>query len=300
MGTLILCYHRINEGVEDPFHLCVSPHHFADHLELLGRKATFVTLDEAIQPSDHSRVAVTLDDGYADNVLHAAPIARRLDVPITVYVTSGMVGDRRGFWWDRLAYLIRHGSDHEVKVEVEVGSGVLTFSVGSRAQAARVIDDMRKRLLHCSEDEIEQVLASVADSLGVPPPASVDARLLTADELMQLGSFDNVTIGAHTTRHVRLRGQPFDAQLEMVSRSKQELECTLGAGVDHFAYPFGGADSFDETSVSAVRQAGFTTATTTMPGSVAASPDPLVLPRRLVMDWPAWRFRAQMAYWGLL
>ena len=24
-GTLILCYHRVAEGVEDPFYLCVRP-----------------------------------------------------------------------------------------------------------------------------------------------------------------------------------------------------------------------------------------------------------------------------------
>jgi len=30
-GTLILCYHRVAEGVEDPFHLCVHPDNFAAH-----------------------------------------------------------------------------------------------------------------------------------------------------------------------------------------------------------------------------------------------------------------------------
>ena len=32
-GTLILCYHRVAEGVEDPFRLCVRPGNFAAHLE---------------------------------------------------------------------------------------------------------------------------------------------------------------------------------------------------------------------------------------------------------------------------
>ena len=32
-GTLILCYHRVAEGVEDPFHLCVRPDNVAAHLE---------------------------------------------------------------------------------------------------------------------------------------------------------------------------------------------------------------------------------------------------------------------------
>ena len=36
-GTLILCYHRVAEGVEDPFYLCVSPGNFAAHLEEMSR-----------------------------------------------------------------------------------------------------------------------------------------------------------------------------------------------------------------------------------------------------------------------
>ena len=36
-GTLILCYHRVAEGVEDPFYLCVRPGNFAAHLEEMSR-----------------------------------------------------------------------------------------------------------------------------------------------------------------------------------------------------------------------------------------------------------------------
>ena len=36
-GTLILCYHRVAEGVEDPYHLCVRPGNFAAHLEELSK-----------------------------------------------------------------------------------------------------------------------------------------------------------------------------------------------------------------------------------------------------------------------
>ena len=36
-GTLILCYHRVAEGVEDPFYLCVRPDKFAAHLEEMSR-----------------------------------------------------------------------------------------------------------------------------------------------------------------------------------------------------------------------------------------------------------------------
>jgi peptidoglycan/xylan/chitin deacetylase (PgdA/CDA1 family) len=297
--TLILCYHRVNKRVDDPFHLCVSPGRFAQHLKLLSRKASFATLDEAIQPANRPRVVLTFDDGYADNLLQAAPIARQLGVPMTVYVTSGMVGEPGGFWWDRLARLVQHGCTRVVDVRLTIRQETITTRLGPSAQPAQVIDELRERLRPCSAEEIEGVLRSLAEQLAVDGAAPPDARPLTTDELRQLNDFADVTIGAHTTQHVQLLNQSFDAQLDAIGRSKRDLESAVQGEVRHFAYPFGGVDSFDESSVAAVRQAGFVTATTTIPGSVGRWPDPLRLRRRLVMNWPPWRFRAQMLRWGL-
>jgi len=102
-GTLILCYHRVAEGVEDPFYLCVRPDNFAAHLEEISRAREPSTLADVSVPSRRPRVVVTLDDGYRDNLTNALPIAESKGVPITVFVTSGILGNHNGFWWDRLA-----------------------------------------------------------------------------------------------------------------------------------------------------------------------------------------------------
>src|SRR5581483_1553008 len=106
-GTLILCYHRVAEGVEDPFHLCVRPGNFAAHLEEMTRTREPSTLAGGPAPSGRPRVVVTLDDGYRDNLATALPIAEAKGVPITVFVTSGILRGHHGFWWDRLGTLLR-------------------------------------------------------------------------------------------------------------------------------------------------------------------------------------------------
>jgi peptidoglycan/xylan/chitin deacetylase (PgdA/CDA1 family) len=50
-------------------------------------------------------VAVTFDDGYADNLLNGKPLLECYDVPVTVFVTSGYVGAGREFWADELERL---------------------------------------------------------------------------------------------------------------------------------------------------------------------------------------------------
>ena len=106
-GTLILCYHRVAEGVDDPFRLCVAPTNFAAHLEEATKRRVPTTLDDLSVPTRRPKVVVTFDDGYADNLENAVPIAEAMGVPITIFVTSGMIGSRHGFWWDRLAALMR-------------------------------------------------------------------------------------------------------------------------------------------------------------------------------------------------
>jgi peptidoglycan/xylan/chitin deacetylase (PgdA/CDA1 family) len=297
-GTLILCYHRIAESVEDPFYLCVRPDNFAAHLEEMSRAREPSTLADVSVPSRRPRVVVTFDDGYRDNLTSALPIAESKGVPITVFVTSGILGSHNGLWWDRLGTLLRARPPHVREIDLPVGGRNIRLPLGSsgiRADLASV----RSHLLPLRVPEIERALDAVSEQWQVdsaPPP---DAGTLTPEDLLQLAASDCVTIGAHTVDHVRLRDRPAREQQDTISGSKGELEQSIGRAVSHFAYPFGRRDDFDVRSVDAVRSAEFDTACTAIPGTARSSTDPYRLPRRLVMDWGRLRFKAQMQRWRL-
>ena len=57
---------------------------------------------------------MTFDDGYRDNLASALPIAEAKGVPITFFVTSGILGNHHGFWWDRLGALMRARPPHVI------------------------------------------------------------------------------------------------------------------------------------------------------------------------------------------
>jgi peptidoglycan/xylan/chitin deacetylase (PgdA/CDA1 family) len=296
--TLILCYHRVAEGVEDPFHLCVRPGNFAAHLEEISRSRELSTLDDLSIPSRRPRVVVTFDDGYRDNLTTALPIAESKGVPITFFVASGILGTHNGFWWDRLGTLLRSRPPQVTEIDLPVGGQNVRLTLGSSGIRTD-LDSVRRHLLPLRVTDIERALDAVSEQWQVdsaPPP---DAGTLTPEELLQLAASDTATIGAHTVDHVRLGDRPAREQQDTISGSKQELEQSVGRAVPHFAYPFGRHDDFDDRSVEAVRSAAFDTACTTIPGTARASADPYRLPRRLVMDWGRLRFRAQMQRWKL-
>jgi peptidoglycan/xylan/chitin deacetylase (PgdA/CDA1 family) len=295
-GTLILCYHRVAEGVEDPFHLCVRPGNFAAHLEEMSRSREPSTLTDVLVPSRRPRVVVTFDDGYRDNLTNALPIAESKGVPITFFVTSGILGSHDGFWWDRLGTLLRARLPHVREIDLPAGGRNVHLPLGSSGIRTD-LDSVRRHLLPLRVTEIERALDTVSEQWQVGSAAPPDAATLTPGDLLELAASGTATIGAHTVDHVRLQDRPTQEQHDTISGSKRELEQSIGQAVAHFAYPFGGNGDFDGRSVDAVRSAGFDTACTTIPGTAHSLTDPYRLPRRLVMDWTRLRFRVQMQRW---
>ena len=111
--ALILLYHRVINLASDPQLLCVTPKHFAEHLDILKKYARPVglqSLNRSLQNEDlvSRSVVVTFDDGYADNLQNAKPLLERFDIPATVFVASGYVGSDHEFWWDELERLSLH------------------------------------------------------------------------------------------------------------------------------------------------------------------------------------------------
>jgi peptidoglycan/xylan/chitin deacetylase (PgdA/CDA1 family) len=235
--ALILFYHRIAEGVDDPFKLCVSPAKFAAHLDEIGRYGELSTLDDLNLPSLRPRIVVTFDDGYSDNLINAVPIAEAKGVPVTIFVTSGLLGSHNGFWWDRLGALLSSRPSEIKEITLPSPEGSVRVGLGS-TRRRKDLQSVRRYLLPLPTTEIHGILDEVSLQWGVsaaPPP---DARPLTPSEFRKLAASDVVTIGDHTVDHVQLRGLDAEDQQQMIASSKERLERLSGQVISHFAYPY--------------------------------------------------------------
>lgn len=87
-------------------------------------------------------------------------------------------------------------------------------------------------------------------------------HLLTS-QLEEIAKDGLVEIGAHTVDHVWLKGQPTKTDDYEIAQSKKILEALIHKPVISFAYPFG---AFDLQAVDEVKKAGFTSASSTVPG----------------------------------
>src|SRR5689334_25421583 len=101
-------YHRIDGSRRDPWQLSVSPENFAEHVEVLAASGRplleFGAMVEAMRADrlPPRSIAVTFDDGYADNALTAVPLLEAGGVPATFFVVVDAVDSERELWWDEL------------------------------------------------------------------------------------------------------------------------------------------------------------------------------------------------------
>ncbi|SRR6266568_93875 len=97
----------------------------------------------------------------------------------------------------------------------------------------------------------------------VIPGFTGGSDFMTHDQIQTVIKSGLVDIGAHTVHHVSLKGRPYSLVQKEIDESKSLLEDTYHIHVVSFAYPNG---SFDLQAEDLVKEDGFTTAVSTVPG----------------------------------
>jgi peptidoglycan/xylan/chitin deacetylase (PgdA/CDA1 family) len=105
--------------------------------------------------------------------------------------------------------------------------------------------------------------------------AKLGGAYLTADQLKEL-SDAGIEIGSHTVHHLNLAHSSIAIQEKEIRESKQTLESIIGKPVVSFCYPSGG---FTQETETLVKNAGYTSATTTKEGAFAPTDNLFEIPR---------------------
>ena len=269
-GAVVLLYHRVAALEHDPLGLAVAPGRFAEQMELLAGRV--VPLAQLVAERAPGSVAITFDDGYADNV----PALAGLGLPVTLFVSTGQVDEGRGFWWDQLGRLA------PVPARAELHGQDRAWRDGGAAREA-----LQRELQACAPEQI----AAALEQLGLAGPPDPGDRPMTVAELRGLHAA-GVAVGAHTRSHRGLAYAPDRDQRVEIERSRDDIENWLGEAPRAFSYPFGvpGAD-VSATTMRLVREAGFAFALVNAPRAVGPRDDAFAIPRFAAPDVGADAFR---------
>jgi peptidoglycan/xylan/chitin deacetylase (PgdA/CDA1 family) len=318
-GGVILLYHRVIDLASDPQLLCVKPSNFEAQMRLL-RESNWqpISLDGMLRKaaageSLKQHIAVTFDDGYADNLHFAKPILERYEIPATVFVVSGQVNRRAEFWWDELGVILLETPDLPDELTITLHGEIRTWSTQGDVRdnpAWHVLQEenlsprqqaymeLARHLRNSDAAAREKILDDLRQWAGLSPLQRENHRALTDTELRTLADGGLVTIGAHTITHSMLSVLSPAEQAQEIKNSRQQLEAILGQPVTSFSYPFGSPDAFNQHSIAAAQQANFDYACANWEGVVNKHTHLFKLPRFIVRDWDAETFAAHLTKWG--
>jgi peptidoglycan/xylan/chitin deacetylase (PgdA/CDA1 family) len=282
---VVLRYHALTDGPEPVVYaapdVCMPVAAFRVQMAFVKRAYTVVSLDALVDavvgggPLPARALAITFDDGYADNHRLGLPVLRALDLPATVYVATGSIGDRAPFWV-AVARALALGMRDAV---LELPDGEV-LSLGAPAAREAAAKALTRALVPLLPEARTAWLAERAAVAGIDVGRTLAGTMLGWEAIRELVAA-GWTIGAHTVTHSNLvLLDPGRAEAEIVG-SRDALAAAIGAPVRHFCYPnSGGQHPYFGPAVSGIlRRHGFRSATTSRPGALAPGMDPFVLPR---------------------
>jgi peptidoglycan/xylan/chitin deacetylase (PgdA/CDA1 family) len=191
---------------------------------------------------------------------HAAPILAQHRLPATIFLATGYIGTPDVPWFDDVALAFKLSRRRDLALP---GRRTLAFETeGDRLAALDLAMGWLKTL---PDDERRQAVEQLVADLQPRGPGRPKRVMLSWEEVDALRGL-GFSIGAHTVTHPFLSRATPERARDEIQGSKDAIERALRVPVRAFAYPNGGSQDYDSTTVRLVRESGFTCAVTTRRG----------------------------------
>jgi peptidoglycan/xylan/chitin deacetylase (PgdA/CDA1 family) len=295
--AVVLVYHRVGERNLDPWRLMVEPELFAGQMDTLARDWAPLSLAELVDGFGKRRlperaVAVTFDDGYADNLEVAAPILLEQRIPTTLVVAAQPIDSGGPFWWDELASLLLEPKELPTTLVLASCGGrewPIPRSSGDQRWSADdaplpwkadpgtrlwAFYEVWLALRALDAQTREAALEEIADWAESARPQRRVA--LTWDQLREFARLPGFDLGAHTLTHPDLPSCSEEGARAEISGGVDRLASQVGVQVQHFAYPFG---AWNPKVARLVADLGFRAAYTTDGSAISWISSRHALPR---------------------
>jgi peptidoglycan/xylan/chitin deacetylase (PgdA/CDA1 family) len=259
--------------------ICITPEGFEAHVRYLSRHYAVRSLPEVVErlragePLPANCVAITFDDGYADN-LPAARVLARYGATATFYITAGCMHGGEPFWPAEIRPLV--AAMRGPRLQIEASPVSLDLPLGSEAERTAAVRQLTRAFKSNVIPVREALRQALRTAAGHPAMPRV---MLNWDEVREMHEI-GMTIGSHTMTHPNLPSAGPVAARHELAQSRARLEQEIQAPVTMFSYPNGGADRYLTADVqAAVRESGYAAATTSRNAFATAESDLYALER---------------------
>lgn len=296
----VLILHRVLARPDPLFPGEIHAQQFDQICAWLAAWFQVLPLDEALRRLPTGQLprralAITFDDGYADNHDVALPILKRHGLSATFYVATGFLNGGR-MWNDSVIEALRLSPQAQLDLQGTPLAPLGVLELGEAgmdpARRRRAIDRVIAAIKYRPLAERQDCVQALAERAGAALPLDLMMSSAQVRGLREQG----MLVGAHTVSHPILATLTAAQARAEIGGSKDWLEGLLGESVRQFAYPNGkpGEDYLPE-SVDIVRGLGFDAAVSTVWGAARVSSDLYQIPRFTPWDRSRLRFGLRLA-----
>lgn len=298
--VLTLYYHRVNSLEHDSNLLCVSPKKFRQQMLCLKKNYQIVRFEEDWTTLDSDAVAVTFDDGYLDNMEYAVPVLEELQVPATVFVSTGTLNQNRELWWDELERLLLIGNDIPDSFRITDEEFDCEWSTGTWEYRRNCYQGLHYLMKNCiTPARREKWMMHLWNWRRLDRGCRKENLTLSSKDIGKLMESKMISIGAHTVSHPSLANLDRELQEYEIRSSIEILSQITGNKITLFSYPFGSAgEDFNDETIEICRQCGILKAASTERKLWNFETNCYKIPRRIVRDWELTEFDSRIrSYW---
>jgi peptidoglycan/xylan/chitin deacetylase (PgdA/CDA1 family) len=241
--------------------MSVSPGNFVEQLTIIRSLAVPTSLPKLVQGLRNGKlpqrtVALTMDDGYADNLYEVQPLLERYEMPVTIFVISGCLGQE--FWWDELVRLIFTEGTFADGICLKIARQVFEWRLEPDAdvgkQREQLLESLYWMIRQLSEPERQNAMEQLREGIGDVQLEKPQHRALSPIELSTLVDCPLIEIGSHTHTHPALAQLTRIEQQHEIEHSQTKLAEIIGRPVTGFSFPHG---SYSTTTQEILRRAAY-------------------------------------------
>lgn len=305
---IILMYHSVADTQIAPYidpKNSIMVEQFESQLILLHESFKVISLSELItclqdkKPLSKNTVVITFDDGYLDNLVNAAPLLAKYQMPATLFLPTRYIESAEPQWIDRLYISFQFRSKHKLSLKQMVE----TFNLRDQIQLEQAYKLHKKILLTAGFKEREWLLKQIEEQLE--PSVSPPHLTLNWNDVRRLkDEYPLFEIGVHTRNHQDLTSLEDNQAEYEIRQSRQDYKKELGYEPQLFSYPYG---RYNEINRTKVESSAFLGAVSTQPTyRINKSTDRYALPRldssKSLLDLKVWLSGAfpelSISLWG--
>jgi peptidoglycan/xylan/chitin deacetylase (PgdA/CDA1 family) len=283
----VLCYHGVVQANHKFRHrlYCntVSVAEFEAQLDYVAKWFKPISAGDLIaaltdrKPLPKNSVLLTFDDGYRNNVTHAAPILLKKGIPAVFHLATDYIGSRAILWTDEILLRVLDWPEPTLTTPAGVFRLPTIGAWPERFRVARRISQACKPMPVACRNELLALLRYKT----APFPSHYDSEVHDfmdwgeARKLVQQG----FELGSHTRSHPILTGLSVQALAGELSESRTTIEREIGCPCRTLAYPNGSRDDYSPLVVRETEKAGYSLAFSVEDRRAGEAPSRFAVPR---------------------